>query len=106
MVTGNDVAALLGRGDDVELIALADQAVPIITAMVSAYTRGQGFDKAGLALAYELDAVITTATARFVTNPDSNVRETIGDYTVQPAVFSGFTLPELYVLNRYRKRAT
>lgn len=104
MATAQQVADLLGRGDDSELVALADQALPIITAMVNAYTRGRGFTSGQPA--DDLDAVITTATTRWVVNPDQNKREAIGgDYDVTPAVFEGFTLAELFVLNRYRKRA-
>ncbi|MEU0575249.1 hypothetical protein [Dermacoccus nishinomiyaensis] len=98
MVTGQDVADFLGQGDDAELVALAGQSVTIITALARSYTRGNGFS--GVA-ADEIDAVITTATARLVANPEQ-LRVTVGG--VQTDGFQGWTLPELFVLNRYRRR--
>lgn len=103
MATGQDVADFLGRGDDAEFVALAGLHVPIVQAIVSAYTRGNGFT-AGQP-AEDVDAVITTATARLAVNPESTKRESIDDHDITPAVFEGFTLAELFVLNRYRKRA-
>ena len=73
MVTGEDIAAFMGRSDDAETIALADQTIPVITAMARAYTRGQGFQDGQPN--EELAAVITTATAapRSRTRPNSNI---------------------------------
>lgn len=99
MVTGQDVADFLGQGDDTELVALAGQSVTIITAMARAYTRGNGFGTG--TLEDDLAAVITTATARLVANPEQ-LRVTVGG--VQTDGFQGWTLPELFVLNRYRRR--
>lgn len=103
-VTGQDVAAYLGRGDDTELVALAGQHVLIVAAMARAYTRGQGFESDGEPKA-DVAAVITTATARMVVNPEQTKRYQVGDYSEAPAVFQGWTLAELFVLNSYRKRA-
>ena len=100
MVTGQDVADFLGQGDDTELVALAGQSVTIITAMARAYTRGNGFSGVG-APEDDLAAVITTATARLVANPEQ-LRVTVGG--VQMDGFQGWTLAELFVLNRYRRR--
>lgn len=99
MVTGQDVADFLGQGDDEQFVALAGQSVTIITAMARAYTRGNGFDDFGAN--DEIAAVITAATARLVANPEQ-LRVTIGG--VQTDGFQGWTLAELFVLNRYRRR--
>lgn len=99
-----DVAKFLGRGDDTELIALAQEHLPIVTAFVEAYTRGRGFDDATGEPANPLRAVIITATARLVPNPEQMKRYQTGDYSENPAILDGFTLPELAVLHRYRKR--
>jgi len=99
MVTGQDVADFLGQGDDTELVALAGQSVTIITALARSYTRGGGFSNGNPA--DDLAAVITTATARLVANPEQ-LRVTVGG--VQTDGFQGWTLAELFVLNRYRRR--
>ena len=78
-------------------------AVAIITAMVKAYTRGRGF--VGTIPAPDVEAVIVTASARFTANPEQVERYQAADYAETPTRFLGFTLPELAVLNRYRKRA-
>lgn len=101
MPSGSDVAAFLGQGDDENLIALAEQHVDIITAMARAYTRGQGFVDGDPN--DEIAAVITTATARLIANPEQ-IPTTTGSVTVNGG-FSGWSLAETFVLNRYRKRA-
>lgn len=101
MATGQQVADFLGQGDDGTVVALADQHVALVTTFVDAYTRGQGFT-AGVPEA-DLDAVIVTATARLVTNPAQAQREALGEYQVTPAL-AGWTLPELAVLHRWRRR--
>lgn len=100
MPTAQEVADFLGRGDDEATVAAAGETLPIITAMASAYTRGKGFSD-GQPNA-EIDAVITVATARLMANPDQL------DYSVggvRMAGFRGWSLAELFVLNRYRRRA-
>ena len=99
--TGADIAAFLGQGDDEQLVALAGQHVTIITAMARAFTRGNGFVDAEPN--DELAAVIITAAARLVANPEQ-LATTTGSVTVNGG-FTGWTLAELFVLNRYRKRA-
>jgi len=98
---GYDVAAFLGQGDDATLVALADQHLPIVTAMVRSYTRDRGFT--GTEPADDLAAVIVCATARLMTNPEQ-VRSVVGSVQTFPG-FTGWSLAELFVLNRYRKRA-
>ncbi|MGV9827012.1 hypothetical protein [Gordonia sp. NPDC003429] len=99
--TGADVAAFLGQGDDETLVALADQHVTIVAAMVRSFTRGNGFVDAEPN--DELAAVITVAAARLTANPEQ-IATTTGSVAVNGG-FTGWTLAELFVLNRYRKRA-
>ncbi len=102
--TAAKVAAYLRKGDDPDTLALAETHLPVVTAFVRAYTRDQGFDRYGVpndALA----AVVISATARLVNNPEQAERVTVGDYSEAFATFAGWTLPELVVLNRYRRRA-
>ncbi len=68
IINGGDVAAFLGQGSDTTLVALAGEVAPVITAMVASYTRGRGFDDDEPN--DELAAVITTASARLVANPN------------------------------------
>ena len=96
-----DVAALMGQPDNPDLVAVIDKALTTIYQLVSAYTRGNGF--VGGVPNPELRAVIRTATARLTANPEQ-VASTVGGVTVG-AGFNGWSLAELAVLNRYRKRA-
>ncbi|MGB5796789.1 MAG: hypothetical protein WBH51_13500 [Mycolicibacter algericus] len=94
-----DQAASLNQGS-------LDAAVAVITVMVRAYTRGNGFT-AGEPND-ELAAVITTAASRLAANPGGISRtDTAGsDYTRDlRGAFGGWTLAEQFVLNRYRVRA-
>ncbi len=100
-VAGQDVADFLGQGSDTALVALAEEVVPVITAMVAAYTRGRGFDLG--VPSDDLAAVITTASARMVANPEQ-LPTRVGSVEIR-AGFQGFSLAETFVLNRYRKRA-
>lgn len=101
MPDGQAVAAFLGQGDDATLVALAGQHADIVTAMAQAYTRGGGFTNGDPN--DEISAVITTAAARLVANPEQ-IATTTGSVAVNGG-FSGWTLAELFVLNRYRKKA-
>jgi hypothetical protein len=102
MVTGQQVADFLGQGTDTTLVALAGQHVTIITALARSYTRDQGFT--GVEPAEDIAAVIVTATARLVANPEQLATD-VGSVSIRGG-FSGWTLAELFVLNRYRKRAS
>ncbi|MBF6330267.1 hypothetical protein [Nocardia transvalensis] len=104
-ITGKQIADFLGQGDNTELVALADQVVPLVALMAKAYTRGQGFT--GPTPNDELAAVITTASARMVANPEQiDHEQTTGPFTDRKASsFTSWSLAETYVLNRYRKRA-
>lgn len=92
------------EGEDSE--ARATIALTTAEAYVDAYTRGNhtrgGHLRAGI------EAVIITVASRILSNPEQiSVREEVGPYVFfKGPGFNGFTLVELAVLNRYRKRAT
>lgn len=102
-VTGQQVADFLGQGDDAALVALAEQHVGIVTAMARSYTRDSGFDAATGEPVDEIAAVITTATARLLANPEQTARD-VGSVSLRGG-FTGWSLAETFVLNRYRKRS-
>jgi hypothetical protein len=97
-----DLATLLGRNVD---SGQAVSILAIVQAMASAYTRGVGFvdgvPNEGIR------AVILTASARLI----SNSRGLLLDETVGPesvsyrSAFTGWTVAETSVLNRYRVNA-
>lgn len=96
------VAKFLDGDDDPDLVALAEEHSAVMVALVRAYTRGRGFDTEGAPLD-DVHAVILTATARLVANP-----EQVDAYTGGAGVrggFVGFSLPEQIVLNTYRRRS-
>lgn len=105
MPGGEAVAEFLGRADDAEFVAFCGRHVVRMYSFVFAYTRGVGFDpiEDPDMVQEDLSAVIVTATARLVTNPAQVERETADGYTAVGG-FQGFTLPELKVLDRYRRR--
>jgi hypothetical protein len=94
-----DVAALLGHR------SAADQAIPIVTVMAKAYTRGRGFTDNEPN--DEIAAVITTASARLAVNGEQLSRKRVDDVEVEYSLRGsfGWTLAELFVLNRYRVTA-
>lgn len=101
-VTPQQVADFLGQGDNPDLVALAGQHLPIITAMARSYTRGNGFV---LTVPEEdIAAVLVTATARLLANPEQ-IDQMVGGVRTGNG-FAGWTLAETFVLNAYRKRAT
>ncbi len=100
-----DVVTLTTGGDDTQQ-AIADIAVPVLTTLARSYTRGRGF--VGLVPNEEIAAVITTASARFLGNPkQASESRTVGPFILdrRSRGFEGWTLAELFVLNRYRVRA-
>ncbi len=101
MVYGYDVAAFLGQDGDTALVALADQHVSIVTALARSYTRGKGFTAGEPA--EDVAAVIVTATARLMANPEQLGYQR-GSVSLAGG-FTGWSLAETFVLNRYRKRA-
>lgn len=96
----SDVEALLDQHT-----APVQQAVPIVTTMAKAYTRGRGFD--GNEPNDDIAAVITTAAARLAANgSQTQRRKRVDDVEIETrSSFLGWTLAELAVLNRYRVRA-
>ena len=102
MVTGEDVAAFLGRGDDAEVVSLAQAHLPVVTAFIHAYTRGHGFVDGSPEPGIE--AVLTAATARLTSNPSQSRQVQVADVMESPAILNGFTLPELAILHLYRRR--
>jgi hypothetical protein len=79
-------------------------ATAVVTVMAKNYTRGNGFDGVPNA---EIAAVITTAAARLAANgAQQNGMVMAGVYSKDlRSAFGGWTLGELAVLNRFRKRA-
>lgn len=104
MVTPDRIARYLGRSEDPQTLALAEEHVGIVTVFVKAYTRGHGFYPNG-DVNEDLQAVIVSATARYLVNPQQNAREQIGVQSITYAKLEGFTLAEQAVLHLYRKRA-
>lgn len=98
---GEDIAQFLGLSDDPAVVALAEEHAPIVRAMAMSYTRGRGFQDGNVQ--EDISAVLTTATARLVANPEQ-LHYAAGSARISGA-FKGWTLPETFVLNRYRKRA-
>lgn len=100
--TVSDIAGLLGRDvDSAQGVAV----LSIVTAMVSEYTRGQGFTNG--VPTDGLRAVILSASLRLLANPRGLlIDETEGPSAVSyRSAFAGWTVAELYVLNNYRVRA-
>lgn len=101
MVEPADVLAFIGDS----IPATAVQAhIAQVGAMIQEYTRGQGFDDKGTPVE-GIRQVIISAAARSVANPTHVVNQRAGTQSWTPGQFQGFTLPELKVLNRYRKLA-
>ncbi|WP_460355838.1 hypothetical protein [Mycobacterium sp. ZZG] len=100
-VTGQQVADFLGQGDDSGLVALAGDHAAVVTALARSYTRGRGF--AGADPAEDIAAVIVTATARLVANPEQLASD-YGSVSMRGG-WQGWNLAEQIVLNRYRVRA-
>ncbi|MDM1896002.1 hypothetical protein PP348_23670 [Mycobacteroides abscessus] len=80
------------------------EVVPLVTLLAKSYTRGRGFT--GDEPNPEIAAVIVTASARLAANGNGLWSKQIDDVKYEYARFGfGWTLGELAVLNRYRKRA-
>ena len=90
-----------GLTDDVAEISLASA-----TALVEGYARGNHADGEGNPRP-GIETVILTVAARIAANPGQiSRRDSAGPFSQNRGVgFQGFTLAELSVLNRYRKRA-
>lgn len=87
---------------DPALFYAAREVYDFVDATVRAYVRAG----AGDVLPDDLRRVVVSSCARLVRNPELVRSESIGDYSVtHGAPFTGWTLPELAILNRYRRRA-
>jgi len=87
--------------------ATAETARDLATTMVRSYTRGVGFDPVTGEPAADLGAVILLVASRLYDNPEGTRSETLGSHAYISALagFQGYTLAELAVLHRYRRRA-
>lgn len=103
--TAKDVAAFLGTENPGEgWTTKVETTIGIVEQMVRSYVRGNGFSELGEpndALA----AVIVTATARLMGNPQGVRTQTSGPFQVTHGQFDGFTLAEIGILHQYRRRA-
>ena len=102
--TADDLAALLGDEFDVPTDQ-AEAVLGIVTAMAKSYTRDQGFtDDVPNS---DLRAIILVSAARLLVHPRQiSMSETLGPQTASFGQgFTGWTIGELFVLNRYRDRA-
>ncbi len=99
-----DVADFLGKPEDPTTLTRAQAQLPFVTATVRAYTRDRGFDDVGN-MDRAIALVVVASTARLVGNPEHNIERSVGAFSEKAAIFNGWTLPELAVLHRSRKRA-
>lgn len=106
-ITPEELIAFVGAEDPdaSKLGAQAESALLIADSLAGSYCRGR--HKWGSSYRAGVRAVVLTAAARILANPGQiQVREQVGPYTMlKGAGFNGFTLVELAVLDRYRKRA-
>lgn len=79
--------------------------LPVVIEFVRGYVRDRGFGADGYSPEAPLQAVIISAASRLATNPEQVSQFQAGDYSERPAILNGFTLAELGVLNRYRRRS-
>ena len=93
-----------------KLLAMADEHLATVTVFVYGYTRGRGFEMGGFKSdpkpepAWDLRRVILSAAGRSLANPQSLKQYSAGDYSETPSVLTSWSLPEIAVLHRYRKR--
>jgi len=102
MLTGQQVAAFLGRPEDANLAAVAAAHLPHLTNLARAYTRGNGFDVTGEPNA-EIESVVMLGAARLAVNPAQLTSEDADGYSARGG-FSGWTLAERLVLDNYRRK--
>lgn len=85
---------------------VATTAITTAEALIAGYCRGFHVDKLGNPRD-GIEAVVMTVAARIAANPGQvSTNDSAGQFRRSRGTgFSGFTLAELAVLNRYRKRA-
>jgi hypothetical protein len=103
--TGADLLNLLDRpaGDSAQQ-ARAERVLVVVENLVRGYTRGRGFNEQQRPDG-DLAAVILTGACRLFLNPAADKSLAIGSVSRAYTPFVGWTLAELAVLNRYRRRA-
>lgn len=106
-LTGADVAEFMNMRGDAAVTATATTQLATVTLLARAYTRGHGFGYVDSKHTNrlpndEIRAVILTATARLVANPEQ-IAYSVGGVGFREG-FHGWSLAELQVLNRYRPR--
>lgn len=93
-----------------ELAELAEAHAAAVALQVRGYTRGRGFIAPDPEQPDDeqpdrnLRAVIASAAARSMSNPTGAESVKLGEATYRPGQYVGWTLPELAILNVYRKR--
>lgn len=103
-MTPEELVSFTGiKGEGV--VEQAETSLAMADALVDAYTRGRHRRRGEYRTGVE--AVVIAVAARILANPEQiQQREQIGPYSYfKGEGFKGFTLVELAVLNRYRKRA-
>jgi hypothetical protein len=100
--TYSDLGALTGRTVSQEQGAAV---LAVVTAMASAYTRGQCFTNG--VPNDEIRAVILMASARLISNTTGLLYDEVeGPSQISyRSAFTGWSVAELFALNRYRVRA-
>ena len=104
MITKEQLIQFTGASGP-QVDAQASHALEIAEALINGYCRGRHKNLDG-SFRPGIEQVQLTVSSRILANPEQvQVREQVGPYTYfRGEGFSGFTLPELAVLNRYRKR--
>lgn len=101
------IARFLGRSGEARIKALAEEHAHAVAEFVFAYVQGNAGTRevdGSLTFPRDVEAVVVSATARLVTNPSQVDREAADGYSFAGS-FKGFTLPELAILHRYRRRS-
>lgn len=104
------VCGFLGVPAEGERLKLTHAHLSVVNEFIRGYVQGNGYrDSEGHETEYPagapLQAVLVSATARYVVNPSQATRETMGSQSIGYASLEGFTLAELGVLRRYRRTA-
>ena len=100
------MVGLLGKTGDPAATAIAELAVPMVTAFVRGWTGGRGF-KADGTMASDLAAVVASAAVRWTANPSQLEHvSAMGPFRAEyRSGFDGFTVHEQVILDGYRVRA-
>lgn len=100
-----DVVAFQRKTGDAAALADATQAIAVVTALAESYTRGEGFTDG--TPANDVAAAVYMAALRLLANKSQlEHSKDKGPFSVSFSEgFDGWSTAELFVLNRYRKRA-